>query len=51
LVATCRLPDGPDLGTRDWRLNGNNGSVSPGGATPWVGTYLPFLKEPLSDRF
>lgn len=26
MVATCRLPDGPDTGMRNWCLNGDKGS-------------------------
>jgi len=28
LVATCRLPDSPHLGTQNWCLNGDKGSAA-----------------------
>jgi len=47
LVATCRLADGPHLGTENWRLNGDKGSSSDD--LP-VAAHLGYLLEELGFR-
>lgn len=48
--AYSQLADGPKLGMRNWRLNGDKEVASSDCATPWVGT-LPPSDRNLNDDF
>lgn len=41
---------GPNVDNKIWRLSGRNGSASPG-ATPWIGTLLPFTARSANGSF